>query len=268
MQNVSFYNVNYRNSANITYKEIRREVWEDQDVGFTSFFSKKQMDEFLRWLDLKSNMTILDSCCGNGEVLAYVAEETGAISFGIDINSQSIKIAKQLLSVKNASLSFTQSDLRDDLPFSDNSLDAILCIDSIIHFDENERLKIFEEWNRVLKPGAKLIVTDPCVINGVISSEDLMNRSIFGGYFFLPPGTQEILLEKSNLKIVKCQNITKDNAAKITYNWWKARNDRIETLDSTETKTELDYIQSFLKTSAKLYASEKLEQIAWYCQKV
>ncbi|MGJ3241522.1 MAG: SAM-dependent methyltransferase [Opitutales bacterium] len=58
----------------------------------------------------------------------------------------------------------------EDLPFEDNSYDVVWCQDSILH--SAQRKRVFEEVDRVLKPGGEFIFTDPMQKPGV--SKDIL----------------------------------------------------------------------------------------------
>jgi len=47
------------------------------------------------------------------------------------------------------------------LPFQDNEIDEILASDILEHFGRHKTLSVLKEWNRVLKPGGKLIIKCP-----------------------------------------------------------------------------------------------------------
>lgn len=268
MSKVSFYDVHYRNNTNPLYKDIRNDVWNNQDIGLTSFLSTPQIDQFIAWFNLQTDMKILDACCGTGQILAYVAKTIKTKSYGIDINDNSITIANSYIKKEQLPIEILKINLNDMLPFPDASFDVIICLESIIHFSMDERLRIFSEWYRILKPGAKLMLTDPCLISGGISDEELANRSMFGGYFFLPPGLQEKLLVKSGFSVTHSQDLTIDNAAIITHKWWRSRERRQNELKHMESEEEFDKIQLFLKTCDHLYNHQKMSQIAYYAERI
>ena len=59
---------------------------------------------------------------------------------------------------------FDKVDARFDvreIPYEDNTVDEILALHVIEHFDFFEGQRVLEEWYRVLKPGGKLIVETP-----------------------------------------------------------------------------------------------------------
>lgn len=58
----------------------------------------------------------------------------------------------------------------EELPFEADSFDAVWSQDAILH--SGRRKKVFEEVDRVLKPGGDIILTDPMQVEG-IAKEDL-----------------------------------------------------------------------------------------------
>jgi len=57
----------------------------------------------------------------------------------------------------------------EEIPFADESYDIVWSQDSFLH--SGERLKIFEEVNRVLRPGGDFVFTDPMQASGVSREE-------------------------------------------------------------------------------------------------
>ena len=66
-------------------------------------------------------------------------------------------------------------DAREPLPFDDGSFDALLCVDSINHL--YERTSLFRDWHRVLRPGGRLLFTNPTTVTGLIRRDEAMIRS-------------------------------------------------------------------------------------------
>lgn len=244
-----------KKSRNLYYDinaKIRNEIWDNNDIGILSLFSVEQINRFINWLDLKPEMHILDVCCGNGKVTAYITKKLACKSYGIDSNGYSIRLAKQLMKL-DKNISFLKTDIKNPLPFSNCYFDALICIESIIYFSKDERLKIFKEWYRVLKPNSKLIFTDSCIISGIIADRDLRHRGIYGGYFFLSPNIQELLIQEVGFELVNTEDITQGNAAIISKKRKIAREKKKQKLQELEGDKEFNKTQLFVEACDQLY---------------
>lgn len=51
-----------------------------------------------------------------------------------------------------------------DMPFDDESIDGIICLEALEHVSKYQVLPTLEEFQRVLKPGAKLIILVPNLV--------------------------------------------------------------------------------------------------------
>jgi len=76
-----------------------------------------------------------------------------------------------------------------NIPFSDNSVNEVRAYHLIEHFDFMKGPKVLKEWYRVLKPGGKLVLETPDLLNTcdqfVKSTED--ERILLYGHFFAWP---------------------------------------------------------------------------------
>jgi SAM-dependent methyltransferase len=71
-----------------------------------------------------------------------------------------------------------------------------------------DRLKLFQEIARALRPGGKFLFTDAGVVTGCISSEEVRKRSAHGFSQFVPPGWNESLLGRAGLALLETENRT------------------------------------------------------------
>ena len=96
----------------------------------------------------------------NTRILAW-AHRQGARVFGVDISAPIVRLARAAFDTAGGSSCPLQSAVGDvrDLPFGDDSFDAIYSMGTIEHFDETVRA--VEEMARVLKPGGRAIVGVP-----------------------------------------------------------------------------------------------------------
>lgn len=106
----------------------------------------------LKFLQPKRGDRILDVGCGVG-YFADLLTEKGAEVWGVDLDRDSIRVARLVLSerVKFASA--------ESLPFDDNSFDKILCSEVLEHISDDK--KAIREILRVVKPGGRILITVP-----------------------------------------------------------------------------------------------------------
>ncbi|MCI0542415.1 class I SAM-dependent methyltransferase, partial [bacterium] len=123
--------------------------------------------KFSRWLARESggngklsrlgsgtNVNVLDVGCGNGRNLVYLSQEFGIHGFGFDISQEAIARAKKF--GLGFSLEFSVRDMKEALPFPDESQDIVLDMMASHVLSEGERKKLLGEVVRVLKPDGYL----------------------------------------------------------------------------------------------------------------
>ena len=75
-----------------------------------------------------------------------------------------------------------------DLPFDDNSVDDIVCYQTVEHIPYHKTQKMFMEMYRVLKPGSKAHIECPDLLYAakkIVETEDIYQKwveHIWGGY--------------------------------------------------------------------------------------
>ncbi len=100
----------------------------------------------------------------------------------------------------------------DKLPIEDNTVDKIVICALLHHFNDEQRSKIYDECNRVLKRGGLLLVAD--VIKG--SSQDYWLNKIVDKYN--PNGHKGVFFEESDKRIIEKNNF-KVNVEIKNYKW-------------------------------------------------
>lgn len=98
---------------------------------------------------------LLDIGCGTGEAIKMIHEQLPELKMqGIDLSEEMIKAAKEK---KIPEAEFTIGDA-EDLPFKENSFDAVTCMVSFNHYPNPE--KAASEAYRVCKKGGRYILTE------------------------------------------------------------------------------------------------------------
>src|SRR5437773_5891748 len=212
-----------------TYSHFTKQVLETigketfgPDIGQNSWTTIEEYDRFISWLDLRPEHHVLEVASGSGGPAKYLADTVSCRVTGIDANEAGVATAT--LSVANSNLAdritFEVADANSPLPFDDNSFDAILCIDSMNHFPD--RLKVFQEWRRVLRSGRRAVFTDPVVITGPVTNDELALRSSIGLFLFVPIGVNEQLIEAAGLHLLRQEGVTA-NGARVLGRWHGSR---------------------------------------------
>jgi SAM-dependent methyltransferase len=98
---------------------------------------------------------VLDAACGEGYGSAMLAAVAASVT-GVDISGSSIEHARGRYQASN--LEFLAADCLD-LPFDDDSFDAIVSFETLEHLAEHDDL--LQEFRRVLVPDGFLLLSSP-----------------------------------------------------------------------------------------------------------
>jgi SAM-dependent methyltransferase len=139
------------------------------------------------------------------------------------------------------------------LSFSEESFDVVFCNDSINHLPD--RLAVLRDWYRMLRPGGRVLFTDPIVVTGQLSNEEMRVRSSIGFFLFTPAGLNEHLLEQAGFNVRTVRDVT-DAVASVSRSWHDARAKRRERLTAVEGDEAFEGLQRFL-TAVYVLSSER-----------
>lgn len=262
---VDFYDSTYGHFAESLYRDIRRETW-GEDFGQNGWITAGEQDQFIEWLSLGPGRRLLDIACGSGGPTLRIAERTQAAVIGVDIHADAIKAGRQQVSARGfaATASFEVIDARGELPFADRSFDAIMCIDAINHLADRPRVMV--DWARVLKPGGRLLFTDPTVVTGPITNEEIAIRSSIGFFLFVAPDTDERMLADAGLHLTFKRDLT-EALARTASSWQAARAKRAAELRKIEGDETFEGQQRFLEVAARIAREQRLSRIAYAATK-
>jgi cyclopropane fatty-acyl-phospholipid synthase-like methyltransferase len=261
----SYYSSNYKTFQSDLYAEIRREAF-GEDIGQNSWLTADEQDRFIGGLELSPEQTLLDIACGSGGPVLRIAEKTGCPIIGIDVEEDGIRAAALLAAERGLTqrVQFQCVDANRPLPLQEDSFDAITCIDAINHF--RDRVQTISEWQRLLKPGGRLLFTDPIIVTGPLSSEEIAIRSSAGFYLYVPNGYTETVLERCGLRLLRCEDVTA-NMAQVAASRHAARACRSIPLRQIEGDELYTNQQNFLQVAARLAEERRLSRFVYVCKK-
>jgi cyclopropane fatty-acyl-phospholipid synthase-like methyltransferase len=263
-QKFDLYNSAYGNLAADVLTEIRSETY-GTDLGQSSWTTVEEYEHFCEWLNIDSSKSVLETASGSGGPALHIAKKYGCAVTGIDINEEGIKTANQNADANGVSnAEFQLVDVSGRLPFEDASFDATICIDAANHFPD--RLHVLREWSRLLRSGGRLLFTDPVVITGAVTFQELADRSSIGVFVFMPPETTEQFVADAGLKLIRREDVT-ENAAMTSSRWHDAREKRRERLIEIEGESRFNGLQQFLAAVHKLTRERRLSRYAFLAEK-
>jgi SAM-dependent methyltransferase len=237
-----------------------------EDFGQTSWTTAEEYRRWAEWLGLHDRSHVLEVASGSGGPACFLAELCGARVTGIDINAHGVEAAVQRARARGVAdrVAFQEADADVRLPFEDRALDAILCVDSAVHFPH--RLRVLREWHRVLAVGGQALFTDPVVVTGLVSNEELAERSSIGNFMFAPPGVNERLIEEAGFALVRQEDVTA-NATMVSKRWHDARAEEREALMQVEGEERFAKLQAFLSVVHRLTSERRLSRFVYVAQK-
>ena len=264
-QPVDLYGTAYGNFATQVLEQVRRDTY-GTDFGQSSWVTGEEYRRFFQLLGLTSTDHVLDVGCGSGGPALFLAREVGCPVTGVDINEAGICAGLALAreAAMQDRVHFQRADVCERLPFSDGSFDAIVCMDVMCHLPDRRRL--FDEWHRVLRPGGRVLYTDPVVVTGLVSKEEFSTRSSTGYFEFCPPGVNERLLAEAGFELVMTEDVT-DNEVEVSRRWHDARQRREAELIGLEGAETFTGLQHFLATFHCLTRERRLSRFLYLSRK-
>jgi D-alanine-D-alanine ligase len=158
----------WRNIFNSLYLKTDADVVEDLNI------TRNEVDLFTKILNLTTDDTILDLCCGQGRHVLELARRKYKVE-GLDRSRYLIQKAKASAKKENLNLKFKEGDARK-LPFSPDSFEVVTMLGNSFGYFESVRddLRILKEIFRVLKPWGQVLLD---VTNGEYLRENFQARS-------------------------------------------------------------------------------------------
>jgi ubiquinone/menaquinone biosynthesis C-methylase UbiE len=256
---VKLYPGTYKNYSDEIYKAIRSETF-GEDIGQNSWLTADEYKGIFSLLGLTDETRVLEIASGSGGPAVFMVKETGFHLTGLEFDENGVINSRTLAEEKGLAgqMNFIHGDASEPLPFEEGSFDAVLTIDAINHLKSRD--KVLKEFYRVLKTGGKLLYTDPIVVSGILSNEEIAVRSLIGYFLFTPLGENEKLLSAAGFKDIRSHDVT-ENMASVSLKWYNAREKRKTDLLKFEEEENYSGLQKFFKMVHTLSDEKRLSRI-------
>jgi SAM-dependent methyltransferase len=260
-----FYGPQYARFYGELATELRREVY-DEDIGQQGWRTAAEQAEIAELLRLSAESHVLDVACGAGGPSLQLVERTGCRIAGLDAEAAGIAHAQAHASERRVAdrATFAVLDCGGPLPFPDATFDAILCIDAICHLPD--RFATLFEWARLLRPGGRLLFSDPVILTGAVAKAELDIRAATGFFLFVAPGINEEAIKAAGLELLRCEDRTAATV-EIATRWHAARARHAAALQRDEGADWFEQRQRFLATTAELSSSRRLSRYFYLAEK-
>lgn len=122
-----------------------------------------EYEEMLRWVGLQPGWHVLDAGCGSGSFLPLMTElvgERGRVS-AIDLAPENVSVVQNRAKHSQwaAPVSARAGSIMD-LPYEDNTFDALWCANTIQYLADDDLRTALAEFLRVTRPGGLVAVKD------------------------------------------------------------------------------------------------------------
>lgn len=262
---VDLYDDSYSNYSKDIFQAVRAKTY-GKDMGQSSWITFEEYSHFIDMLQIKSSSRVLEVACGSGGPALEMAKIAHCQIDGIDINENGISNANKLAKERGLHLlaKFQRVDVDKPLPFGDESFDAIMCTDAIIHL--KDRKSVLKEWHRILKRGGRALYTDPTIISGQVSSEEIAIRSSIAHYVFFPTGEDERVISECGFTLLRVEDVT-ENMDLVAKRWHDAREENKAALAKIEGEKNYEGLQLFLQVTHDLARSKRLSRMVFLFSK-
>lgn len=191
-------------------RQMREYLWEELGgyVGQLSWATREQIESLARDAGMGPTAHVLDLCCGTGGIALHLARTLGCHIVGIDYSDTAIPLAARL--AQEAGLAHQVQFVHGnalDLPFPDQTFDAVFCVDSMVIVPK--RWQVIAECARVLKPGGRLAFSDEVCTGGVPRGASVLRAvNVYGRLYPETPSTYRRMLEESGFESISLQDTT------------------------------------------------------------
>ena len=123
-----------------------------EDFSQDGFSDVAQIDMILPYIPKTGDVHILDIGCGNGKMLAYLQQRTGAYIHGFDYSEEAIRTAKELF-LQRAEF---REGIIGEIDYPEASFDVVISMDTM--YFTKDMTAFVAQVKRWLKPGGVFFV--------------------------------------------------------------------------------------------------------------
>ena len=131
------------------------------DIHFQAM--QPEYEQMLSWVGIRSNWQVLDAGCGTGSYLPLMTElvgNGGKVS-AVDLAPENVGAVEERASQGRWS---APVDARVgnilDLPYADQSFDAVWCANTSQYLSDTELLTMLQEFRRIVRPGGLIAIKE------------------------------------------------------------------------------------------------------------
>jgi hypothetical protein len=111
-----------------------------------------------------------------------------------------------------------------------------------------------------------VLVTDPIVVTGQLTNEEMRVRSSIGFFLFTPVGCNEGLLAQSGFAVREVRDVT-EGVASISERWRDAREELRPALVKLEGEEGFEGVQRFLTVAHTVASERRLSRFMYLAQR-
>jgi SAM-dependent methyltransferase len=262
---VNLYDNIYKDFAGGAESAVRQATY-GEDIGQSSWMTAAEWLGFADRLGVGPTSHVLEVGSGSGGPAVYLAARRGCRVTGVDINPHGVTNGARLARERGVEdrVMFERVDAAETLPFPDASFDFVVSNDAMCHLAD--RAAVLADWQRLVRPGGRVLFTDAMVITGQVTQEELATRSSIGFYVFVPPRLNERLLDEAGFALLAADDLT-DAAEDVARRWHEARVIHREALVSREGDANFDGLQQFLACVHRLSAERRLSRFCYLAER-
>ena len=118
----------------------------------------------------------------------------------------------------------------------------------------------------MLRRGGRLLFTDPIVVTGQLTGDEMRDRSSIGYFLFTPLGHNERSLAGCGFTVLEARDVT-DAVISVSRKWRDARARRRDALVALEGEGGFEGVQRFLNAVHKLSSERRLSRYMFLASK-